>query len=83
MHWIFVLANFFLKTSHVYNPYVTKTVGEFIFDGYDDPLLDVVAKLKKFFPIDLPFKKVGWFYGVISNCLYLSMIRVFILRIYR
>lgn len=45
---------------------MTKTAGEFIFDGYDDPVLDVIIELKKYsVPINLPFKKVGWLYGVI------------------
>lgn len=64
-HWVFVLTNYLLKASNIVNPYTTKTAGEFLFDGYDDPLLDIVIKLKSFIPIDLPFKKVGWLYGVI------------------
>lgn len=65
LHWIFVLANYYFKLSNIHKPYITKTAGEFIFDGYDDPLLDVIIKLQQFVPIDLPFKKVGWFYNVI------------------
>lgn len=64
-NWLFTLTNYFLKISNIKNPYVTKTAAEFIFDGYDDPLLDIVLKLKSYFPIDVPFKRVGWFYGVI------------------
>lgn len=64
-HWINVVANTFLKTSNIKTPYVTKTAGEFIFGGYDDPLLDILIKLKPYVPYDLPFNKVGWFYGVI------------------
>lgn len=63
--WIFYLANYLLKMESIKNPYITKTAGEFIFDGYDDPLLDIVIKLKTYINIDIPFKKVGWFYGVI------------------
>ncbi|KAF0773021.1 protein croquemort-like [Aphis craccivora] len=63
-HWIFVLTNYYLKLSNINKPYITRTAGELIFDGYDDALLDVVIKLKPFFPIDLPFKKVGWLYGM-------------------
>ncbi|XP_014213282.1 protein croquemort-like isoform X2 [Copidosoma floridanum] len=39
---------------------VTKTVGQFLFDGYEDPLLDAAtqAKLKL-----IPFDKFGWFYS--------------------
>lgn len=68
-HWIFVLTNFLLKVSNIKKPYITKTAGDFIFDGYDDPILDVVIKLQHYIPIDLPFKKVGWFYGVMYNFL--------------
>lgn len=67
-HWVFVLLNFFLKTSNISKPYVTKTAGEFIFDGYHDSVLDILDDLQKHIPqipINLPFKKVGWFYGVI------------------
>ncbi|VVC41561.1 Hypothetical protein CINCED_3A008854 [Cinara cedri] len=63
-HWVYVLTNYYLKILKIDKPYVTKTAGEFIFDGYDDPILDVVLKLKSYFPIQLPFKKVGWFYGM-------------------
>jgi hypothetical protein len=64
-NWLFVLTNYYLKLSNINKPYVTRTAGELIFDGYDDPLVDIAVKLKSFFPIDLPFKKVGWLYGVI------------------
>lgn len=72
--WIFALTNYFLKISNIKNPYVTKSAGEFIFDGYDDPLLDVVLQLQDYFPIDIPFKRVGWFYGVIYKFLKLFII---------
>lgn len=66
-----------LKISNINKPYVTKTAGELIFDGYDDPVLDVIIKLKNHgIHIDLPFKKVGWFYGVIYNLLLLLFIFV-------
>lgn len=63
--WVYVITNYYLKSSNINKPYITKTAGEFIFDGYDDPLLDIVIKLKEYFHVDLPFNKVGWFYGVI------------------
>ncbi|KAH0569073.1 protein croquemort-like isoform X2 [Cotesia glomerata] len=40
---------------------VTKTVGELLFDGYDDKLLELVHKLNV--TKDLPFSKFGWFYN--------------------
>ncbi|KAL1139975.1 hypothetical protein AAG570_006952 [Ranatra chinensis] len=41
--------------------YVTKTVGELLFDGYDDKFLSLMQKLKPFVKIDLPFDRFGWF----------------------
>lgn len=37
---------------------IRKTVRELLFDGYDDPLLDILKKWKKF---NIPFSKFGWF----------------------
>lgn len=70
-HWIYVLTNYYLKLSNINKPYVTRTAGELIFDGYEDPLLDIAIKLKAFFPIDLPLKRVGWLYGVIYIYLFI------------
>lgn len=44
---------------------VTKKVGELLFDGYEDPLLDLAKSL----PASTtggapPVDKFGWFYGV-------------------
>lgn len=58
--------NNYLRWANIINPYVTKTAGEFIFDGYDDPILDIVARLQFIIPVDIQFKKVGWLYGVIK-----------------
>ena len=45
--------------------YVTKTAGEFLFDGYDDPLLHI--KPPPSLGIDVPpYDKFGWFY-LVSN----------------
>ncbi|XP_050424285.1 protein croquemort-like isoform X2 [Adelges cooleyi] len=63
-HWVYILANYYLKIKKINQPYVTKTAGEFLFDGYDDPILDVIIKLQAFIPINVPIKKVGWFYGM-------------------
>lgn len=76
-HWIFVLTNFLFKISYINKPYVTKTASEFIFDGYEDPILDVVIKLNQYIPIDLPFKRVGWFYGVIYNFFIMTVYFIF------
>lgn len=41
---------------------VTKSVRELLFDGYDDPLLDLIreANLPN---VNLPFDRFGWFYA--------------------
>lgn len=40
--------------------YVTKTAREFLFDGYEDPLLTFVKKLNS--PdLNIPYTKFGWF----------------------
>lgn len=64
-HWVNVLVNWFFKLSKLEQPYVTKTAGEFLFDGYHDPLLDIIVKIKQFISIDIPIEKLGWFSGVI------------------
>lgn len=41
---------------------VSKTVGEMLFDGYDDHILDFLRVLKKYkIPLKIPFKRFGWF----------------------
>ncbi|XP_008192356.1 protein croquemort isoform X1 [Tribolium castaneum] len=52
-------VNFFIKEKGV-NLTVTKTAREFIFDGYDDPLLDLLKKLHMRH-INIPFDKFAWF----------------------
>lgn len=44
--------------------FVSKSVREFLFDGYDDPLLDAAQVLKHLVNVTIPFDKFGWFYGV-------------------
>ncbi|KAJ8947537.1 hypothetical protein NQ318_005015 [Aromia moschata] len=39
---------------------ITKTIAEFIFDGYEDPLLDLVHKLN-ISSFKVPYSKFGWF----------------------
>jgi hypothetical protein len=59
---------------------VTHTVGDMLFDGYSDPLLDFAKKLPTFAGVDIPYDKFGWFYLVgkfliykINICLCLSV----------
>ncbi|KAF4528507.1 hypothetical protein B566_EDAN016353, partial [Ephemera danica] len=42
---------------------VTKTVGEWLFDGYDDPVLDLIHTINSTLIPPFPFDKFGWFYG--------------------
>lgn len=42
---------------------VTKTVQELLFDGYEDPLIDIALKLN-ISGLNLPFKRFGWFVDV-------------------
>ncbi|KAJ8669368.1 hypothetical protein QAD02_000627 [Eretmocerus hayati] len=51
------IANNLLKYSEKIT--ITKTVKQLLFDGYDDILLDLAAKVK----FDLPFEKFAWFYA--------------------
>ena len=43
--------------------YVTKTVGELLFEGYEDELLNITAKLNVS-QFSVPFDKFGYFYPV-------------------
>lgn len=49
--------------------YITRTVGELLFDGYNDVFLKIAKKLEKILKVKLPMDKFGWFYNV-SNYLY-------------
>lgn len=43
--------------------YIQKSVREILFDGYDDPLIDIALKLNMS-SLNLPFTKFGWFVDV-------------------
>lgn len=43
---------------------ITKTAQEFLFDGYDDPFINLAKKLH-IKGMDIPYDKFGWFYNVI------------------
>lgn len=45
--------------------HVTKSVREFLFDGYEDPLISLADTLPALAQIDIPFDRFGWFYKVI------------------
>lgn len=54
--------NFFLNEKKV-KLAITKTVDEFLFEGYDDPMLDLVHKLN-ISGFKVPYTKFGWFVQV-------------------
>ena len=43
--------------------WITKPVGEHLFEGYTDPLLSIASKLPGFSVMQLPADKIGFFYG--------------------
>jgi hypothetical protein len=43
--------------------FVTKTVGQLMFEGYEDELLNITARLN-ISDFQVPFDKFGWFYPV-------------------
>lgn len=42
---------------------ITKSVRELLFDGYQDPLIDLIRKMNNT-GFQIPFDKFGWFYSV-------------------
>ena len=53
-------------------PFVTKTAGQLLFDGYQDLLMDMADM---FASSERPMDKFAWFYKVILVTLSLSSIR--------
>lgn len=49
--------------------YVTKEAREFLFDGYQDDLIDMAREMARFDPAQfaVPYDRFGWFYQVISH----------------
>lgn len=45
--------------------FTTKTVDEWLFQGYDDPIIPTAAMIAKLIGVgDIPFDRFGWFYQV-------------------
>ncbi|XP_014244542.1 protein croquemort-like isoform X2 [Cimex lectularius] len=42
--------------------HVTEKVGEILFDGYSDPLIDIAMSLPNMMGVNIPYDKFGWFY---------------------
>ncbi|KAI5633917.1 CD36 family domain-containing protein [Phthorimaea operculella] len=51
----------FLRTVHD-NLFITANVSTWMFEGFDDPVLDIANRIPNF-PIPIPFDRFGWFYG--------------------
>lgn len=50
--------------SQMEQRHVSKSVREFLFDGYEDPLISLADTLPALAQIDIPFDRFGWFYKV-------------------
>jgi hypothetical protein len=50
--------------------FLNKTIGELMFDGYEDELVTIGDALSE--GIDVPMEKFGWFYKVYLNFSYVS-----------
>ena len=56
--------------------FINKTIGELLFDGYDDPVLEIGSSFDEE-EMKLPMEKFGWFYKVSNSIIglkYLLMI---------
>ena len=42
--------------------WVTKKVGELLFEGYSDPILTLALKMQELAQVKIPADKFGWFY---------------------
>ncbi|CAB0020602.1 unnamed protein product [Nesidiocoris tenuis] len=65
-HWSTLMRRSLSVTMGAFGTkvYVKKPVGELLFDGYSDPLLETASKLPAFSGLEVPFDKFGWFYMV-------------------
>lgn len=46
--------------------HIAKTVGDVLFNGYDDPLIEMGKMIPSAWGLNMPpFDKFGWFYTVI------------------
>jgi len=55
-------VNIMFKVAKVKLP-LAKTVREYLFEGYKDPLLDLINTINNT-EFKIPFDKFGWFYNV-------------------
>ncbi|XP_039751096.1 protein croquemort-like [Pararge aegeria] len=55
-----VTVNVFMRMFHE-NMFITANVSSWLFDGIQDPVLDITKRFPDF-PINIPFDRFGWFY---------------------
>ena len=45
--------------------HITKTASQWLFEGYEDPIISVAKEIASFLGIPaIPFDRFGWFYQV-------------------
>lgn len=55
--------------------HITKTASEWLFEGYDDPIITVAKDIASILGVgDIPFDRFGWFYQV-PNDLFMNYFR--------
>lgn len=57
-----VPVDVFLRMYHD-DLFLTANVSSWLFDGIDDPVLDIAGRFPNL-PIHIPYDKFGWFYNV-------------------
>lgn len=70
-YFIRVGVEAFLRLYHR-NMFLTANVTSWMFDGIDDPVLDIATQLPDL-PISIPYDKFGWFYEVSEIYEYLCL----------
>lgn len=56
-------VDLFMRLFHR-NLFLTANVTTWLFDGIDDPVLDIASRFPE---VNIPFDKFGWFYDVSSH----------------
>lgn len=57
-----VPVDVFMRMYHE-NLFLKANVSQWLFDGIDDPILDIAQRFPDL-PINIPYDKFGWFYTV-------------------
>ncbi|XP_059480400.1 protein croquemort-like isoform X2 [Neocloeon triangulifer] len=59
---VFMQTPLSVVISQMETRHVTKKVREYLFEGYEDPLISLADTLPALAQIDIPFDRFGWFY---------------------